>query len=192
MILNLTTEEEKPASKTPLTATIKSPTKPNTKRKLIKRDKSSTDDRKQSKPSNLSSSLFSANPDIPLLETKADETSVETIFDDDSFDILNISKNIKGNLKSGFKCQTMTKVQKEAIPIILSNRDVQVKSATGSGKTLAYAVPVLEFLQRVSPPICRTDGLYCIVILPTRELVCTLSLPLSVSLYIYLNFSFSP
>ena len=47
----------------------------------------------------------------------------------------------------------------------------QVKSPTGSGKTLAYAVPILNFLQSLQPEITRTDGLYALVILPTRELV---------------------
>ena len=51
------------------------------------------------------------------------------------------------------------------------NSCFQVKSPTGSGKTLAYAVPILNFLQALQPAITRTDGLYALVILPTRELV---------------------
>jgi ATP-dependent RNA helicase DDX31/DBP7 len=46
-----------------------------------------------------------------------------------------------------------------------------VKSPTGSGKTLAYAVPILNILQGLQPAITRADGLYALVILPTRELV---------------------
>jgi len=38
----------------------------------------------------------------------------------------------------------MTSIQKEAIPVILAEKNVVVKSETGSGKTLAYLVPIIE------------------------------------------------
>lgn len=120
---------------------------------------------------NLSSSLFTANPSVPTLPSEVIIDQEADVFDTDSFDTLDISPNLKGNLKTEFKCTKMTKVQNLAIPAILKKNDAQIKSATGSGKTLSYAVPVVHFLQSLKPDIGRTDGLYALVILPTRELV---------------------
>ena len=79
------------------------------------------------KSTHLSSSLFTSNPAIPSLEPDPKKTlNSEVLFEKSSFDTLDISSNIKGNLKTEFKCETMTKVQKLAIPAILSKRDVQV------------------------------------------------------------------
>jgi len=65
----------------------------------------------------------------------------------------------------------MTKVQQLSIPFILNGRDCLVKSATGSGKTLSYLVPILQMLQLIEPKINRCDGIYSLIIVPTRELV---------------------
>jgi ATP-dependent RNA helicase DDX31/DBP7 len=67
----------------------------------------------------------------------------------------------------------MTKIQKEAIPVILKEKNVVVKSETGSGKTLAYLVPVIEYLSKYSmevEKVSRDKGTYCIIFSPTREL----------------------
>jgi len=68
----------------------------------------------------------------------------------------------------------MTSIQKEAIPVILAEKNVVVKSETGSGKTLAYLVPVIEYLSKFSLTddnrITRDKGTYCIIFSPTREL----------------------
>lgn len=47
---------------------------------------------------------------------------------------------------------------------------MQIRSQTGSGKTLAYAVPIIECLQGIDPRIKRTDGIFVIIVVPTREL----------------------
>ena len=68
---------------------------------------------------------------------------------------------------------SMTKIQKEAIPVILKEKNVVVKSETGSGKTLAYLVPVIEYLSKYSmevEKVSRDKGTYCIIFSPTREL----------------------
>ena len=39
-----------------------------------------------------------------------------------------------------------TKVQEQAIPSILDNKDIIVKSQTGSGKTAAFAIPICELV----------------------------------------------
>ncbi|GBF38308.1 DEAD/DEAH box helicase [Leptospira johnsonii] len=56
-------------------------------------------------------------------------------------------------------------IQSEAIPLILSGRDVIGHSRTGTGKTAAFAIPSLEILEEVkqSPQV--------LVLCPTRELV---------------------
>ncbi|ESN99970.1 hypothetical protein HELRODRAFT_83714 [Helobdella robusta] len=65
----------------------------------------------------------------------------------------------------------LTVVQQKAIPCIMQGKDVLVKSQTGSGKTMSYAIPIIEHLQSTEPKISRTYGPYCIVVVPTRELV---------------------
>jgi ATP-dependent RNA helicase DeaD len=57
-----------------------------------------------------------------------------------------------------------TPVQVEAIPVILSGRDVIGRAATGTGKTAAFALPMVE---RIDP---GTRGVQALVLAPTREL----------------------
>lgn len=64
----------------------------------------------------------------------------------------------------GFKQPTA--VQKEAIPAVLSGRDVLGCSETGSGKTGAFLLPLIEGLVRDQ----RTGTLRGLIVLPTREL----------------------
>jgi len=58
-----------------------------------------------------------------------------------------------------------TPIQREAIPPILSGRDVIGTAQTGSGKTAAFLLPILQRLMRRSPG--RTRAL---ILSPTREL----------------------
>ncbi|KAJ7294230.1 hypothetical protein O6H91_Y271900 [Diphasiastrum complanatum] len=62
----------------------------------------------------------------------------------------------------GFKHPT--RVQLEALPLLLSERDCILHSQTGSGKTLTYLLPVLA---KISP---RRAAVQAIVVVPTREL----------------------
>uniref|UniRef100_A0A5S6QLL3 RNA helicase n=1 Tax=Trichuris muris TaxID=70415 RepID=A0A5S6QLL3_TRIMR len=57
-----------------------------------------------------------------------------------------------------------TKVQKEAIPVALKDRDIIGLAETGSGKTGAFALPILQSLLE-SP-----QRLFALVLTPTREL----------------------
>ncbi len=57
-----------------------------------------------------------------------------------------------------------TKIQSEAIPVILEGKDVLAGSETGSGKTLAFGLPALEMIDTES------KGVEVLVICPTREL----------------------
>ena len=60
-----------------------------------------------------------------------------------------------------------TPIQREAIPVLLSGRDVLAQAGTGTGKTAAFALPMLERLAAGPSSARATRGL---VIVPTREL----------------------
>ena len=67
-----------------------------------------------------------------------------------------------------------TPVQRETIPLILSQQDLLAQAATGTGKTAAFALPMIQRLMDSPPPSAarkgskrRTRGL---VLVPTREL----------------------
>ena len=60
-----------------------------------------------------------------------------------------------------------TPVQREAIPVLLSGRDVLGQAATGTGKTAAFALPMLQRIAEDGQERGRTSGL---VLVPTREL----------------------
>src|SRR5207249_151526 len=66
-----------------------------------------------------------------------------------------------------------TPIQKEAIPAILSGRDVIGTAQTGSGKTAAFLLPILQRLMKQSPG--RTRAL---ILSPTRELAAQIEVAL--------------
>ncbi|XP_018341944.1 PREDICTED: ATP-dependent RNA helicase vasa isoform X2 [Trachymyrmex septentrionalis] len=77
-------------------------------------------------------------------------------------------ENIK---KSGYT--KPTPVQKYAIPIIMSGRDLMACAQTGSGKTAAFVVPILHTLLEDPKDLIKTSTScepHVIIISPTREL----------------------
>lgn len=52
----------------------------------------------------------------------------------------------------------------------MESKDALIKSQTGSGKTLSYAVPLIQNLRSKPQKIRRSDGIYAIILVPTREL----------------------
>ncbi|KAI0271752.1 P-loop containing nucleoside triphosphate hydrolase protein [Russula aff. rugulosa BPL654] len=56
-----------------------------------------------------------------------------------------------------------TRVQQQAIPLALENRDVLARAPTGSGKTAAYCIPLLQKL--LNAKLTRA-----LILVPTREL----------------------
>ncbi|KAK4228850.1 putative ATP-dependent RNA helicase [Podospora fimiseda] len=64
--------------------------------------------------------------------------------------------------------ETLTDVQRVAIPLALKGNDILGAAKTGSGKTLAFLVPVLEKLFHAQ--WTEYDGLGALIISPTREL----------------------
>ena len=60
----------------------------------------------------------------------------------------------------------------EIYSTIQKRRNAIVRSVTGSGKTLAYMVPIMNDLLNIGHKITRQEGVYVIILSPTREL-CT-------------------
>src|SRR2546422_640166 len=73
----------------------------------------------------------------------------------------------------GLGYEAPTPIQKEAIPAILSGRDVIGTAQTGSGKTAAFLLPILQRLMKQSPG--RTRAL---VLSPTRDLAAQIEVAL--------------
>ncbi|XP_068723873.1 ATP-dependent DNA helicase DDX31-like isoform X2 [Montipora capricornis] len=123
------------------------------------------------------SSLFKYNPEIPKLKSPSGDKSPtknkdqeEEVFSADKFSELKLSTFMVSNLENDLNLITMTSIQKAAIPSLLEGKDVFVKSKTGTGKTLTYAVPVINSIQNIKPKINRGDGMYAVILVPTREL----------------------
>jgi ATP-dependent RNA helicase DeaD len=65
--------------------------------------------------------------------------------------------------------ETPTPIQAQAIPTLLSGRDVVGLAETGTGKTAAFALPMLERVDPTSPVV------QALVLAPTRELALQVS-----------------
>lgn len=84
------------------------------------------------------------------------------------FSELGLSPEIlKAVAKLGF--EQAAPIQAEAIPVLMSGKDVVGQSQTGSGKTAAFAIPAIE---KVDPQLRATQIL---IICPTRELAVQVS-----------------
>ena len=84
------------------------------------------------------------------------------------FSELGLSPEIlKAVAKLGF--EQAAPIQAEAIPVLLSGKDVVGQSQTGSGKTAAFAIPAIE---KVDPQLRATQIL---ILCPTRELAVQVS-----------------
>jgi ATP-dependent RNA helicase DeaD len=61
-----------------------------------------------------------------------------------------------------------TPIQQQAIPALLSGRDVLGQAATGTGKTAAFALPILQHVAGLASAVRRTPS--ALILVPTREL----------------------
>lgn len=85
------------------------------------------------------------------------------------FEDYHISGAIKEQIaKQGFK--RPTDIQYKAISPILRGEDVLAIAQTGTGKTAAFVIPLLDIILK-NKNERRTDGIKCVVMAPTRELV---------------------
>lgn len=64
--------------------------------------------------------------------------------------------------------QSPTAIQKQAIPIILSGKDLIATAQTGTGKTAAFVLPILEKFQHIKTR--RGKRIKALILTPTREL----------------------
>src|SRR5258708_32521069 len=62
-----------------------------------------------------------------------------------------------------------TSIQAQAIPAIMSGRDVIGVAKTGSGKTVAFLLPVFRHIKD-QRPLEQMEGPMAIIMTPTREL----------------------
>lgn len=80
-----------------------------------------------------------------------------------SFSTLNLKAALLDNLDS-LEYRVMTPIQQQALPFVLSGRDVIAQGKTGSGKTAAFGLGLMEKLDPA-----RFD-IQALVLCPTREL----------------------
>ncbi|KAJ3687718.1 hypothetical protein LUZ61_016882 [Rhynchospora tenuis] len=100
--------------------------------------------------------------------TKEEDTN--GLFASCSFSDLGLHASLCDHLQDKMGFQRPTKIQAEAIPVVISGRHALVKAATGTGKTLVYLAPIIHLMQMRTPRIDRSDGTFALVLVPTREL----------------------
>lgn len=84
-----------------------------------------------------------------------------------SFESLGLSHNIiKSVQKIGFL--KPFPIQEQAVPVILSGKDLMGIAQTGSGKTASFVMPILENLQ--NQEFKKDRNVQVLVLVPTREL----------------------
>lgn len=99
------------------------------------------------------------------LEIKAEDSITKdiTVTEDIAYKDAPIdSRIIRAVEEMGF--ETMTPIQKQAIPVLLEGKDVIGQAQTGTGKTAAFGIPVL---QSIDP---ENKNLQAVILCPTREL----------------------
>ena len=87
-----------------------------------------------------------------------------------AFADLGLSEGLMNTLQ-GLGYEEPTPIQREAIPILLSGRDLLGQAATGTGKTAAFALPIIQRLPRERD----TKDPAALVLVPTRELAMQVS-----------------
>src|SRR5579862_5870396 len=86
-----------------------------------------------------------------------------------SFQNLNLIEPILRALKTeGYT--TPTPIQEQAIPIVLTQRDLLGCAQTGTGKTAAFAIPILQLLYQDRLQHKEQKTIKTLILTPTREL----------------------
>ncbi|SDQ42785.1 DEAD/DEAH box helicase [Quadrisphaera sp. DSM 44207] len=71
---------------------------------------------------------------------------------------------------AGLGYEEPTPIQTEAVPVLLTGRDVVGQAATGTGKTAAFALPLLQRITEGGPQRAEEGAPSALVLVPTREL----------------------
>lgn len=88
---------------------------------------------------------------------------------DVTFQNLNLIEPILEALKTeGYT--TPTPIQQQAIPIVLSGKDLLGCAQTGTGKTAAFAIPILQLMLNCKPEQQGQRHIQTLILTPTREL----------------------
>ena len=87
----------------------------------------------------------------------------EQAFSEFTFQELEINSDLKRAV-ADLEFEYMTPIQAQAIPVLLTGRDVIGQAQTGTGKTAAFGLPVLE---KIDP---KSKNLQAVILCPTREL----------------------
>jgi ATP-dependent RNA helicase RhlE len=86
-----------------------------------------------------------------------------------SFNTLGLSKSIlRAVADEGYT--TPTPIQKQAIPVILSKKDILAGAQTGTGKTAGFTLPLLQLLSESKPQGGKKHPVRALILTPTREL----------------------
>ncbi|KAG8467560.1 hypothetical protein KFE25_000876 [Diacronema lutheri] len=97
--------------------------------------------------------------------TAAEERLLKKRRKQGGFQAMDLSKPVfQALMRKGYRLPTP--IQRKAIPLILTGRDVVAMARTGSGKTAAFLVPMFERLKAHA----STVGVRGVVLSPTREL----------------------
>lgn len=64
-------------------------------------------------------------------------------------------------------------IQAQAVPAVLTGKDVMAAAQTGTGKTAGFTLPLLEMLQH--SPKARSNNVKALILTPTRELAAQIS-----------------
>lgn len=86
-----------------------------------------------------------------------------------TFKELNIIEPILGALQEKGYTEP-TPIQEQAIPIILTKRDLLGCAQTGTGKTAAFAIPIIQLIENEIGGLKQKPILRSLIVTPTREL----------------------
>lgn len=93
-----------------------------------------------------------------------------------SFDTLGLCAELQQAVKEQ-NFTTPTPIQQQAIPVILSGKDLMASAQTGTGKTAGFVLPILQKLYEIQVktnqnPLSKKSKrpLYALILAPTREL----------------------
>lgn len=82
---------------------------------------------------------------------------------------LGLSSTIMSIIEDKLKYEKPSSIQSQALPTIMSGRDIIGIANTGSGKTISFVLPLLRHIQDQAP-LDENDGPIGLVLTPTREL----------------------
>lgn len=83
---------------------------------------------------------------------------------------LGLMTDVMNFIMHNLKYDSPTPIQSQAIPAIMSGRDVIGISRTGSGKTISYLLPLLRQIKAQRPLATNETGPLGLILAPTREL----------------------